>query len=233
MSGAEVIARHPPWQICKCSSGTYYFNETTQESTWTMPAELANNPSVDKTRDRSRSRSRNKSLVSGAAALPSAANNFGLQPGGPGAAAAAGATGLGLQQPGGLLGGATPGALGTTPQTQPGLGGLGLGLDPAAAATGLPGAAGGEPTAEQLQQQQDLVQQQQAYLLYYQQMAVMLQQQQDLAQQALIQQLQAQAVAQAGQTGPRTRDSNGKELCRQFMRGNCSYGDNCRYSHEK
>mmetsp|Transcript_13474 Transcript_13474/g.30582 ORF Transcript_13474/g.30582 Transcript_13474/m.30582 type:complete len:270 (-) Transcript_13474:32-841(-) len=267
-NGAEVIARHPPWQICQCPTGTYYYNETTGESTWQMPAALANVEKSAGTALAAPGTPQPAGLSQLAApgtpqpthlAAPGTPQQGGMNPlAAPGTPQPAGlgsfpqlgaaglqgglpsATGLGLLGAGGLSG--LPGATGLPGST--------LG------SSGLPGAAGGlpglqplpgqtlpagleatpQPTPEQIQQQQDLQQQQAAYLLYYQQMAVVLQQQQELAQQAMIQQMQQALVAQQGQTsttGPRTRDANGKELCRQFMRGNCSYGDNCRYSHDK
>merc|ERR1719407_261124 len=36
-----ILQRYPPWQVCECDQGVYYYNEATKESTWTKPAEVA------------------------------------------------------------------------------------------------------------------------------------------------------------------------------------------------
>jgi len=38
---AEVVARQPPWLVCRCAQGLYYSNEVTGETTWQQPPELA------------------------------------------------------------------------------------------------------------------------------------------------------------------------------------------------
>lgn len=38
---SQIIYRDPPWQVCTCAQGQYYYNESTTESTWTCPPELA------------------------------------------------------------------------------------------------------------------------------------------------------------------------------------------------
>eukprot|EP00927_Polykrikos_kofoidii_P053007 TRINITY_DN4710_c0_g1_i1.p1 TRINITY_DN4710_c0_g1~~TRINITY_DN4710_c0_g1_i1.p1 ORF type:complete len:199 (-),score=48.71 TRINITY_DN4710_c0_g1_i1:160-756(-) len=36
-----IVAKIPPWVVCQCPQGTYYFNETTGESTWQAPPEFS------------------------------------------------------------------------------------------------------------------------------------------------------------------------------------------------
>lgn len=36
----EVLAKHPPWLVCRCAQGVYYSHEQTGETTWQQPPEL-------------------------------------------------------------------------------------------------------------------------------------------------------------------------------------------------
>jgi len=41
MQAPEVVAKHPPWTVCRVAQGLYYCNEVTGETTWQQPPELA------------------------------------------------------------------------------------------------------------------------------------------------------------------------------------------------
>ena len=43
MGNAEgpILRRVPPWQVREGAQGIYYYNESAQDSTWSMPPELA------------------------------------------------------------------------------------------------------------------------------------------------------------------------------------------------
>eukprot|EP00747_Dinoflagellata_sp_TGD_P091382 gnl/TRDRNA2_/TRDRNA2_165032_c1_seq4.p1 gnl/TRDRNA2_/TRDRNA2_165032_c1~~gnl/TRDRNA2_/TRDRNA2_165032_c1_seq4.p1 ORF type:complete len:220 (-),score=78.68 gnl/TRDRNA2_/TRDRNA2_165032_c1_seq4:41-700(-) len=39
--GSELVAKYPPWLVCRCPQGIYYSNEQTGETTWQAPTEVS------------------------------------------------------------------------------------------------------------------------------------------------------------------------------------------------